>query len=159
MTAAQNYPCSYGRQEVDFVVCTNKELLQNLSDQLHHNIPEFEHYLDNRIAELHVKQTIWCDATCVVFLVSNKTKNFHADSKEMNMGEAGMSVIAAAEALGYNTLPVLMPANPAASEFTAKALNIPKEDLGLSIALGKALPEWKDHLQEKEIKSNVKYIE
>lgn len=155
IAAAQNYPCACGNQETDFYICTNRELLDKLSEQLTENIPEFTGYLKNRITELGVTNTIWCDAPIVVFLVANKNRN--PESIESTMGEAAMSIIAAAEALGYATLPVLMPANPDAVKYTAKILNLPEESIGLSVALGHARPDWKP--EPKEIKSNVKWIE
>ena len=153
---AQNYPCAIGAQEADFVVVSNKELLYDLSEKLRLNIQEFKGYLSSRITDLGVKNTIWCDAPTVVFLVSNREQT---PFREINMGEAALDVIAAAESMGYSTLPVLMCANPDASEYTAAALNVPKEKIGLSIAIGKAKPEWKNHVAEKKIKSTIHYIE
>jgi len=150
---AQQYPCAMGYQEVDFVVCTNVEKLDDLSDKLHQNIPEFKGYLDTRVTGLNVKNTIWCDAPCVVFLVSNDQKS---QFKEINMGEAAMSIIAVANEMGYGTLPVLMCANPDAIKYTSEMLGIPAEKIGLSIAIGKVRPDWE--APKKELKSEIKWL-
>ena len=156
LTTAQHYPCGIGAQESDFIAITNKQLLLDLSEKLRLNIPEFTKYLTKRITDTGVKNSIWCDAPLVVILVSNEQESF---LRETNMGEAAMSVIYAAEALGYSTLPVLMCANPAASKFTSEAIGVPQEKIGISIAIGKAKPEWNEHVDTKKIKPKVTYIE
>ena len=154
--AAQNYPCALAKQEADFIVVSNKDLLFKISEKLRLNIKEFTEYLTQRREELGVHETVWCDAPTVVFLVSNDNVSLY---REVNIGEAALSIIAAAQSLGYSTLPVLMAANPDASQYTAEYLGVPKENLGLTIAIGKAKPEWKNHIEEKKIKAVVKYID
>ena len=154
LNAAQNYPCAMGYQEVDFFVLTNQTKIDDLSAKIHENTPEFKKYLDGRITNLGVKDSIWCDAPCVVFLVSNGEQS---GFKEINMGEAAMSIISIANEMGYSTLPVLMCSNPNAIQYTAEVLGVPAEKLGLSIAIGKAHENWKPG--DKKLKSEIKWME
>ena len=142
---AQNYACSMGHQEVDFYVVTNQEKIDSMSSGIHNATPEFKTYLDQRRKNLDLVDTVWCDAPCVIFGIYNEeSKQSSSRSRsETNCGIAIMNVIAEAESLGYATLPVLMASNPPQAEVTAKALGLPVEKLGLSVAIGKAAPSWK----------------
>lgn len=156
---AQNYACSMGHQEVDFYVITNQEKIDSLSSEIHNATPEFKQFLDQRRTKYELVDTVWCDAPCVVFGIYNEeSKNSSSKSRsETNCGIAMMNIIAEAESLGYATLPVLMASNPPQGEKTAKALGLPIEKLGLSVAIGKAAPSWKP--EKKAEIQRVHYIQ
>lgn len=142
---AQNYACSMGHQEVDFLVITNREKINKMSEGVYNLCPEFRSYLDQRKKNNHVSEVVWCDAPCVIFGIYNdESKQSSSRSRsETNCGIAIMNVIAESESLGYSTLPVLMASNEPQNKAVSEVLGIPVERLGLSVAIGRSHPDWK----------------
>jgi nitroreductase len=68
-----------------------------------------------------------------------------------------MNIVAAAEELGYGTLPVLMASPPPENEAVIEALGVPGDLLGLSVAIGRPAPEWKP--PPKKDLTQVKWVE
>lgn len=152
--AARNYPCSLGNQNVDFLVVTNQEVIDKISNGVTDACPEFKGYLMKRKETYNLESTIWCDAPVVIFGIYNDPK---ANRAESNCGAAMISIVDAAVELGYATLPVLMASNPPQNKVTSEILGIEPERLGLSIAIGKMDESFVPN--EKIIKSKVHWIE
>jgi nitroreductase len=76
---------------------------------------------------------------------------------EVNGGAAVLNLIAAAEELGYATLPVLMASGPPQNSAASELLGVPADQLGCSVGIGKALDSWKP--DPKEQISQIYWIE
>ena len=152
--AARNYPCSLGNQNVDFLVITNQDVIDKISDGVANACPEFKKYLERRKETYNLESTIWSDAPLVIFGIYNDR---NANRAESNCGAAMASIIDAAVDLGYATLPVLMASNSPQNKVTSEVLGIEPERLGLSIAIGKMDDSFVP--DKKEIKSQVHWIE
>jgi nitroreductase len=154
LEAARHYPCARGVQDLEFCVITNRQKLDELGDRVFQDCGEFQNYLRQRQAKYGFREPNWCDAPCVIFA------NFLQDPEqksEINCGCAIMSIIVAAEELGYATLPVLMASGPPQNKGPSEILGVPSNRLGLSVAIGKAHPDWK--ADPKKTISQIHWIE
>lgn len=70
--AGRNYACGMKQENINFVVVSNQEKLDKLSEFLEVSIGEFKGYLASRKAAFKVKNTVWADAPLVIFLTYEK---------------------------------------------------------------------------------------
>lgn len=153
--AGRNYACGMKLENINFVVVTNLEKLDKLSGILENSIEEFKGYLAKRKVTNKVTNSVWADAPLVIFLTYQTNEN--QDFGKINAGDAGINLISAATELGYGTLPVGMSAFPQALEPISAVLGVKPEQVGLSIAIGKKHPEWKN--DTKRDLTQIKWIE
>lgn len=140
VAAGRNYACGMLLENINFTVVTNLAFLDKLSDKLEEAMPEF-HMVKRKEAN-KVTNTTWCDAPLVIFLTYRKdAKENYA---EINAGDAAINLISAATDLGYGTLPVALTSFPGALKPIGEALGIPPEQVGMSVAIGKKHPDWKN---------------
>jgi nitroreductase len=156
LAAGRDYPCAHGNQELEFVVITNRAALDTLGDRVTELCAPFKDFLAKRQARYKFREPIWCDAPVVIF-ANFKGPKSPGPYSEVNGGAAILNLIAAAEELGYATLPVLMATGPPQGAATAELLGIPQEQLGLSVGIGKALDSWQP--DPKDQISQVHWIE
>jgi nitroreductase len=155
INAGRAYPCAMGNQELEFVVITNRALLDRLGAAVAEACPPVQGYLKKRQADYGVTELVWCDAPLVIFL--NFKNPPTPPYSEVNGGTAVFNLIAAAEELGYGTLPVQMASIAPQNAAVAEILGIPANQVGISVGIGKVVASWKP--EEKGVIPQVKWIE
>jgi nitroreductase len=148
LAAGLAYPCAHGNQELEFLVISNRALLDRLGDRVAALCTPFKDYLAQRQARYGFCEPVWCDAPIVIF-ANFKGPKGPGTYYEVNGGAAILNVIAAAEELGYATLPVLMASGPPQNAAASEILGVPADQLGLSVGIGKALDSWKPDPKEQ----------
>jgi hypothetical protein len=95
-------------------------------------------HLKQRQTDYGVVEPVWCDAPLVIFLNFKNPPN--PPYSKVNGGTAVLNLIAAAEELGYATLPVQMGTIAPQNAASAEILGIPANQVGISVGIGKAAP-------------------
>jgi nitroreductase len=155
INAGLAYPCAMGNQELEFVAITNRAVIDRLGAEVAELCTPMKEHLQQRRAELGVVDPVWCDAPLVIFL--NFQKPPVAPYSEVNGGTAVLNLIAAAEELGYATLPVQMASIAPQNAAAAKELGVPAGQVGISVGIGKAAQSWVP--KKKALLPQVKWIE
>jgi nitroreductase len=155
LEAGRSYACAFGKQGLEFVVLHNQARISELGLKLEASNPDLVAHLKDRKAKYSLGEGVWCDAPLVIF--ANYIGANTDDFAQTNSGIAILNLIAAAEQLGYATLPVMMASVPPQNATTAERLGITTEKLGISVAIGKRHPDWAPD-PKKEI-AQVRWIE
>lgn len=154
---ALDSPTGRNLQEIDLVVCTNRQKLDEATKISFDSWDEARRsrWL-NRKTDLGVTNVVTCDASCVVFLVFNEERCQDRQFAEIDSGIMLMSIMAAAREFGLQTmcLGALLWGNKAGLE---KSLGIPEGHLLMAVAIGK--PKADINLSEKKRLCSARYIE
>jgi nitroreductase len=125
-----------------------RALLDNLGARVADLVGPFKKYLDDRQARYGFTETVFCDAPLVIF-ANYKNPKGEGPYSEINSGAAILNVIAAAEELGYATLPVLIASGAPQNAPTSELLGVPADRLGVAVGIGKPLDSWKPDPKEQ----------
>ena len=153
--AMLNSPTGMNVQELDIVVVTNKDKINELTDETYKGFPpEFRQNFDQRKSELGVKNVVTCDASAVFYLVKNERAN--PDFLGIDAGIMSMALMVAARDFGLDTmcLGCVVMGNKSKVE---QLLGVPEGSVVMALAVGKAKDSFKPG--PKEILTKVKYIE
>ena len=149
--AARISPTAFGSQDVDFLVCTNREKNQQAADEQLKILPkDVVSQLLERKEKFNVTNVLTCDASAEVIIYHNERG--HNDSTPLHAGLAAMAICACAKEFGLDT----MCHSVMAGEGSEKVYGLPKGSAILAVAIGKALPNA--HISQREIKNKVTYI-
>ena len=153
--AALQSPTALNVQEHDLVVCTNREKLDKITEVALASWPDdYRARFQARKDELKVTNVVTGDAPCVIFLVKNERAN--PLFSQVDAGIVLMAMMAAAKDLGYDTmcLGCLLWGKP---ENVEEVVGIPKGQMAMALAIGKAVPGAV--VREKEIIAKATYLE
>lgn len=146
-------PTACNMQEVDLVVITNKDKIKAISKAAYENFPkETKASFDARRGKYAVKDTVTCDAPCIILLVKNERAT-QPNYTGVDAGSVMMGLMMAAESEGLNTMALGCIVCPKVEE----AAGIPKGSLLLGLALGKV--HKKPILDKKEIVAKITFVE
>jgi nitroreductase len=148
LAAGRSAACARGIQELEIVAITNRSVIDQLGGRVAEFCEPMKEHLKQRQSRYGITEPVWCDAPLVVFVNFKGPKD--ATYSEVNGGAASLNIIAAAEALGYATLPVLMGSIPPQNAAASDVLGIPADQVGLAIAIGKPTSAWKPE-EKKQI--------
>jgi nitroreductase len=141
LAAGRSAACARGIQELEFVAITSRSVIDSLGARVADLSAPMKDHLKQRQTRLGVAEPVWCDAPVVIFVNFKGPKT--VPYSEVNGGCASLNLIAAAEALGYATLPVLMGSLPPQNTAAGEVLGIPADQVGIAVAIGKAAASWK----------------
>lgn len=157
INVALDSPTGRNYQEIDLVVCTNRQKLDEATKISFDSWDEGRRsrWL-NRKTDLGVKNVVTCDASCVVFLVLNEERCPDRQFAEIDSGIMLMSIMASAREFGLQTmcLGALLWGDKAGLE---KSLGIPEGKLLMAVAIGKPKPDIK--IADKKRLCSARYIE
>ncbi|EAX85619.1 nitroreductase family protein [Trichomonas vaginalis G3] len=132
LKAASNAPSTLNCQDIDFVVITNKKVLQDINDQVFDNLkPQVQQrYIDRQI-RYHTSQKIMYDCSACILLVKNERAT---GMEQVNAGIALMAILTAATELGLASVPMGILVRPEVE----KICNLPQGSLVVGLGFGKA---------------------
>jgi nitroreductase len=131
LESARIAPTAYSVQDVDFLVCTNREKnLAAAKAQLALFPPDNRAALESRKDRFRVTNVITCDASAEVILYGNERRSANTP---IHAGIAGMSIMAAASLFGLDTMAHQAMVGAGAE----KVYGIPEGTSVLAIAIGK----------------------
>ena len=134
--AALLSPTACNSQDIDLVVCTNKDLLDRITTTVMANWePSLRSNFMSRTSEYGVTNVLTCDAPCVIFLVKNERSD--PAFTQIDAGIVSMSLMVAAKEFGLDTmcLGAILWGKP---EEVEALLKIEKGHLVMAVALGSA---------------------
>ena len=156
MNAAQLSPTAGDNQGQDYIVITNKEMLDKIEKVTLEGLPEDnlkKHFVERR--ERHgVKNVVTCDAPCLIIIARNERAD--KDWVKVDAGIASMSIMIAAQNFGIESMCLGVVGLDCTHEKCEELLGLKKGSIIVAVALGKPIGELKLH--EKKIKSKVTYI-
>lgn len=151
--AALNSPTALNRQDVDLVVCTNREKLQTLANEVMNSGPEtMRERFNERQKKSGVKNPVTYDCPCVIFLVKNERAT---DNTPVDGGIVAMSIMIAAKAEGLDSV-CLGSVKIGLNEKTESLFELKAQDVIVGVGIGKAKPGAE--IVDKEIIAKVKYV-
>ena len=157
INVALDSPTGKNYQEIDLVVCTNRQKLDEATKISFDSWDEARRsrWL-NRKSDLGVKNVVTCDASCVIFLVLNEERGQDRQFAEIDSGIMLMSIMAVAREFGLQTmcLGALLWGDKAGLE---KSLGISEGKLLMAVAIGK--PKQSINLADKKRLCSARYIE
>ncbi|OHT04667.1 nitroreductase family protein [Tritrichomonas foetus] len=148
-------PTGRNLQGLDLVVCTNRQKLDEATKITFDSWPEDRRERwTNRKQDYGVKNVVTCDASCVIFLVSNE----RADEQFLNVdaGIVSMAIMAAAREFDLHTMCIgaLLWGDKAGLE---ASLGIETGKLVMAVAIGKAKEGFK--VSDKQQLAKARFIE
>lgn len=151
--AALNSPTALNRQDVDLVVCTNRQKLQELANEVMKSGPEsMRERFNERQKKSGVTNPVTYDCPCVIFLVKNERAT---DNTSVDAGIIAMSIMIAAKAEGLDSV-CLGSVKMGLNEKTEKLFELKAQDCILGVGIGKAKPGAE--IVDKQIIAKVKYV-
>ncbi|KAK8857881.1 hypothetical protein M9Y10_012977 [Tritrichomonas musculus] len=151
--AALNSPTALNRQDVDFVVCTNRGILQNIAEEVMNSGPEtMRERFKDRQKKSGVTNPVTYDCPCVIFLEKNERAG---DNVAVDAGIISMAIMIAAKAEGLDSV-CLGSVKLGINEKTEPLLNVKKENVLLGVGIGKA--KEGAEIVDKEIIAKVRYV-
>ncbi|OHT14632.1 nitroreductase family protein [Tritrichomonas foetus] len=145
-------PTAYTVQDVDFIVCTNRDKNQEACEEQLKCFPqEIATNLNSRKEKFGVSNVITCDASAEIILYHNERG--HTNNTPIHAGLAGMSICACAREFGLDTMCHAAMCGPGAE----KVYGIPQGSSILAVALGRALPNA--HISERQYNNKVTYLD
>jgi nitroreductase len=148
--AARIAPTAYTIQDIDFLVCTNREKNQEATnEQLALFPPENRAALESRKDRFKVTNVITCDASAEVILYGNERKSANTP---IHAGIAGMSIMVAASLFGLET----MAHQAMVGKGAEKVYGIPEGTSVLAIAIGKKTPTA--YISPRQYNNAVRYV-
>ena len=152
---ALDSPTGRNSQGIDLVVCTNRAKLDETTKIAFDSWDETRrtNWL-KRKDDYGVKNVVTCDASCIIYLVSNE----RADQQFLNIdaGIISMSIMAAARAFNLHTMCIgaLLWGNKSGVE---KSIGVKEGSLVMAVAIGKARENFK--VSDKKRLCSARYIE
>ena len=151
MEAVRVSPTSYGIQDLDFLVCTNKQKNQEAADAALAGLDEgVRQHLLSRRETFKVSNVITCDASAEVIIYRNERAK---DSADLHAGIATMAICCAAKEFGLDTMCHAVMVGKGCE----KVYGLPEGSSIMAVAIGKAKPDA--HLPERKQLNKVTYIE
>lgn len=152
---ALDAPTGCNNQPIDLLVVTNRDTIDRATKITFDSWPEEKRNNWNKRKEQYgVKNVVSCDASCIIFLVSNERAD--QDFVQIDAGIISMAIMTAARNFDLHTmcLGALLWGNKAGLE---ECLGIPQGKMVMAVAVGKAKPNFQ--LKDKERICKATYIE
>ena len=148
-------PTAMNVEDINIIVVTNKSKIEEISKiSMDSFSPEIKANFEKRIESLGVKDTITCDAPCVMYFYTNERKS--EAFSFLHCGLQLMSAMVAAKDLGYDTMTLGVYRRGDVTKIEA-ALDIPSGSFIIGLAVGKAKPNPK--IGPKVVRASAKFIE
>lgn len=143
-------PTAYTVQDVNFLVCSNKEKNQEATNaRLSEMDEQTQNIFESRKSKMGVSNVITCDASVEVIIYSNEHKS---ESVEIHAGIAAMSIMVAAKEFGLDTMPhVAM-----IGRGSEKIYGIPEGTSIVAVAIGKAKPDA--YISKRQYNNTATYL-
>lgn len=152
--AALNSPTALNRQDIDLVVCTNRQKLQTLADEVMKSGQEsMRERFKDRQKKSGVTNPVTYDCPCVIFLTKNERAT---ESTSVDAGIIAMSIMIAAKAEGLDSV-CLGSVKMGLNEKTESLFDLKAQDTVVGVGLGKA--KEGAEIVHKDIIAKVKYVE
>ncbi|OHT14143.1 nitroreductase family protein [Tritrichomonas foetus] len=152
--AVQNSPSALNYQGIDLVVCTNREKLMTVCEEVLNSCPEG---MRNRFLERQkatgVKNAVMYDAPCVIFLV--KSERCQGGFTDIDAGIISMAIMVAAKSVGLDSV-CLGSVSVGMTPKVEELLGIQRGACPVGVAIGKARSDAEP--VKKEIINKVTYV-
>ena len=156
MEAAKASPTAGNFQGHDYIFVKNKEKLDELEKALLEDLPlEMKQHVEERRIKHGVKNSLTCDAPCLVLIVKNERSS--EDWCQIDAGIASMSIMIAAQNFNLGSMCIGAIAHKTSSEKCEKVFGLKKGSLLLGVAIGKPSPNVT--FPPKEIVTKISVIE
>ena len=153
--AGQYSPTACDFQPVDFIVVTNKDLLNKMEEATVKSLPEsdFKKHFIERKQRHGVKNCVTCDSTCTILIVKNERATDLWTP--IDAGIAAMGMMTAAQNFGIDSMCIGVIAMEDTRQANEELFGLKKGSLVLGLCLGKKLDTFIPG--KKEIKSKIFY--
>lgn len=143
-------PTAFTVQDVNFLVCSNKQKNQEATNARLEEMDETtQGIFESRKTKMGVTNVITCDASTEVIIYANERKT---DNVQIHAGIAAMSIMVAAKEFGLDTMPHTAMIGSGSEE----VYGIPKGTSIVAVAIGKAKPDA--YISKRQYNNVATYI-
>ena len=151
--AVRHSPTAFTCQDVDFMICLNRETNQKAADaQLAQFPDQMRDGLLERKEKFKVSNVITCDASAEVIIYKNERAQ-NENYSRIHAGIAAMAICVAAKEFGLDTMCHIVMVGNGAEE----VYGIPKDSALMAVAIGKALPDA--HVSARGFQNKITILE